>query len=72
MRIFSDYSKSPAWLVAIAPVLGFPGVSSGKNLPANGGDGFDPGMGRSAGKEMAKHSSILALEIQWTEEPGEL
>ena len=23
-------------------------------------------------KEMATHSSILALEIQWTEEPGRL
>ena len=23
-------------------------------------------------KEMATHSSILALEIPWTEEPGEL
>jgi len=31
-----------------------------------------PGSGRSAEKEMATHSSILAWEIQRTEEPGGL
>ena len=44
-----------------------------KNLPANAGDaGLIPGLGRSPGKEMATHSSILAWEISWTEEPGGL
>ena len=44
-----------------------------KNLPANAGDaGSIPGLGRSLQKEMATHSSILAWEIQWTEEPGGL
>jgi len=28
------------------------------------------GLGRSHGKKMATHSSILALKIPWTEEPG--
>ena len=31
-----------------------------------------PGLGRSLGEETATHSSILAWEIPWTEEPGEL
>ena len=31
-----------------------------------------PGSGRSPGKEMTTHSSILAWEIPWTEEPGGL
>jgi len=29
-------------------------------------------LGRSPGEEMATHSSILAWEIPWEEEPGEL
>ena len=44
-----------------------------KNPPATAGDvrdvGLSPGMGRSPGKEMAIHSSILAWEIPWTEKP---
>ena len=31
-----------------------------------------PGLGRPLEKGMATHSSILAQEILWTEEPGEL
>ena len=31
-----------------------------------------PGSGRSPGKEMTTHSSILAWEIPWPEEPGGL
>ena len=45
-----------------------------KNPPANAGDvGSIPG-GREdpLEKEMATHSSILAWEIPWTEEPGRL
>ena len=38
-----------------------------KNLPANTGDAGDP-----LEEEMATHSSILAWEIPWTEEPGGL
>ena len=44
-----------------------------KNLPVKAGDKRSiPGLGRSLEKEMATHSSILAWEIQWTEEPGGL
>ena len=44
-----------------------------KNLPASVGDlGLIPGSGRSLEKEMETHSSILAWEIIWTEEPGGL
>ena len=44
-----------------------------KNPPANAGDlGLIPGLGRPLEKEMATHSSILAWEILWAEEPGVL
>ena len=53
-----------------------------KNLPAiqetgagrggGGGGGFNPWLRRSPEEGMATHSSILAWEIQWTEEPGGL
>ena len=46
------------------------------NPPAYAGDARDtssiPGSGRSLEKEIATHSSILAWEIPWTEEPGGL
>ena len=42
-----------------------------KNPPANAGDpGSIPGSGRFPGKGMATHSSILAWEIPWAEEPA--
>ena len=47
-----------------------------KNPPANAGDirnvNLIPGSGRSLEEEMVTHSRILAWEIPWTEEPGEL
>ena len=44
-----------------------------KNLPVSAGDmGSIPGSGRSLEKEMAIHSSILAWDIPWTEEPSGL
>ena len=47
-----------------------------KNPPANAGDARDtgliPGSGRSPGGGNGTHSSILAWEIPWTEEPGRL
>ena len=41
-----------------------------KNLPAN--VGLVTGWGNALEKEMTTHSSILAWEIPWTEEPGGL
>ena len=47
-----------------------------KNLPANAGAAGDagsiPGSENPQDKETATHSSILAWEIPWTEEPGGL
>ena len=46
-----------------------------KNLPANARDAKQvqsPGREDLLEKEMAIHSSILAWEIPWTEEPGGL
>ena len=52
---------------------GLPGGSDSKESACNAGDeGLIPGSGRSLEKEMATHSSILAWEIPWTEEPGGL
>ena len=52
---------------------GFPGDSVVKNLSANAGDmGSIPRLGGSPREEMATHSSILAWEIPWAEEPGGL
>ena len=47
-----------------------------KNPSANAEEARDvgsfPGSGRPLEKEMAVHSSVLAWEIPWTEEPGGL
>ena len=47
-----------------------------QNLPANAGDTWDvdsiPGLERSPGGENDYHSSILAWEIPWTEQPCRL
>ena len=41
-----------------------------KNPPAHARDlSLTPGLGRYLKKEMATHSSILAWNIPWTEEP---
>jgi len=54
-------------------LVGLPWWLVVKNSPANAGNvGSIPGLGRSLAKEMATHSSILAWEIPWTEEPGRL
>ena len=50
---------------------GFSDGSDGKESAYNAGDlGSIPGSGRSPGEVI--HSSILAWEIPWTEEPGGL
>ena len=52
---------------------GIPHSSNGKESARNVGDlGLIPGLGRSPGEAMAKHSSILAWRIPQTEEPGRL
>ena len=52
---------------------GFPRGSVIKNPSAKAGDaGTILWLGRSPGDEMTTHSSILAWESPWTEEPGRL
>ena len=52
---------------------GFPGGSVVKNLPSNAGDVESiPRSGRFPREGSASHSSVLAWEIPWTEEPGGL
>ena len=54
-------------------VCEIPDDSAVKGQPAKAGDpGLIPGLGDPLEKEMATHSSILAWEIPWTEEPGGL
>jgi len=49
------------------------GGSDGKESACSAGDlGFISESGRSLGKGMAIHASILAWRIPWTEEPGGL
>ena len=44
-----------------------------KDTPSNAGDeAFISGMGRSPGEGNATHSSLLAWEIPWREEPSRL
>ena len=53
--------------------MNFPGGSVVKNPPANAGDTVWSLGGKEPLEEgMATHSSTLALEIPWTEEPGGL
>ena len=53
--------------------LCFPGASVVKNLPIKQErQVLSLGPEKSLEKEMAIHSSILAWEIQWTEEAGGL
>ena len=70
----SKCSKTQKWLRnknLTSKLLGFPGGSLVKNLPANAGEmGSIPSWEDALEKEMAIHSSILAWEIPWTEEPG--
>ena len=53
---------------------GIPGGSAVKNLPSNLQEMWAPSQGRKDAleKKMATHSSILVLEISWTEKPGRL
>ena len=53
--------------------FGFPGGSVVKNLPSKQEKQVrSPGQEDPLEEEMATHSSILAWEISWTEEPGGL
>ena len=53
--------------------MGFPSGSAVKNPSANAGDaGWLLNQEDKLKEEMATHSSILAWEIPWTEEPGGL
>ena len=54
-------------------IAGLPKWLSGKESTCQAGDvGLIPGLEESLEKEMATHSSILAYEISWAEESGQL
>ena len=65
-----SFVKSTSF-VGLIYTLGFPGGLVVRNLPASAGDAASSlGWKDLLEKEMAAHSSILAWEIPWTEEPG--
>ena len=69
LYIYYNFSKLPQY----RENLDFPGGSVIKNLPAQWEIGVQSlGQEEPLEKEMAAHSSILAWEIPWTEEPGRL
>ena len=54
-------------------MMGFPGGSDSKNLPAVQEMQVQcPGQEDPREEEMATHSSVLAWRIPWTEKPGGL
>ena len=54
-------------------MMGFPGGSDSKNLPAVQEMQVQcPGQEDPLEEEMATHSSVLAWRIPWTEKPGGL
>ena len=66
ISVLSDYIGSNF-------ILGFPGGSVVKESTCQAGDaGLIPGPGRSPKEEIGTHSSILAWDIPWTQEPGRL
>ena len=71
-----NVSQTVLWrcvCVCVCVCLRLPWCLSDKESTCSAGDvGSIPGSGKSLEKEMATHSSILAWEIPWTEEPGGL
>ena len=54
-------------------LVGFPGGSVVKNMPADAGHaGSIPGSGRSPGEGNGNQLQCSCLGIPWTEEPGRL
>ena len=68
------YSLRPMYFsLLVACMMDFPCGSAVTNLLVSAGDaGLIPGGEEPLEEEMATHSSILAWEISWTEEPGGL
>ena len=62
----------PLPLTSFVPTMSLLSGSAGKNPPAMQGTVQSLGQEDPLEKEMATHSSILAWEIPWTEEPGKL
>ena len=68
-----EYKLLDFWCLLYESLEGFPGGSVVKNLLANAGNIGPISMGKLPWKKkITIHSSILAWEIPWTEEPGGL
>jgi len=72
-RLKRKYWSLSSYLQELLVAMGKVGGSVIKNLPANARES-DSNLCQEdpLEKEMATHSSILAWNILWTEEPGEL
>ena len=66
--------SNPGQALCGSPIYGLPRLLSGEESSCSTGDtGLIPWVGKNPlEKEMAVHSSILAWEILWTEEPDGL
>ena len=61
------------WVIFVLNTTTFRNSSDGKESACSARDlASVPGLGRSPGKGLASHSSILAWRIPWTEETGRL
>ena len=56
----------------LLPSFGFPGNSNGRESTCSSGNPDSLGQEAPLEKGVAAHSSILAWEMPWTEEPGGL
>ena len=73
MVFYLQSTLKTVWFAASSRSLASPVAQLVKNLPAMQ-ETLVPSLGQEdrLEKEMATHSSILAWEIPWTEEPGRL
>ena len=71
--LFSSRPQVTQYFLLLSSRKDFPGGSVLKNPPANAGDvSLIPGSGRALGEGKGNTPRILAWEISWSEEPGEL
>ena len=71
--IYAANTGAPKYIKHKLKMKGLPRWLSGKESASNSGDQVQSlGWEDTLEKEMATHSSILAWEIPWAEEPGGL
>ena len=73
IRFLRATREVTGFYITVQPKAGLPGGSEVKNPPVNAGDtGSIPDQEDPLEKEMVTHSSVLAWENLWREDPGRL